>query len=128
MTSFPITNTPINSTTAFVLQRSKEPENDKDRLQRKLALIQKTRRTILCGKNTPLRKQQLKNIGRKEQCIVRKLQNVNKLLKQTKRYDVGKIFMEICWQTMPREQFEKIYKQATDMSDYLKRQREDDNE
>lgn len=118
--NFPITETPINSTTAFVLQKSKEPENDYEKLLEEWRFLQKTYKTILSGKNTPERKQQLKILGRKINANQTKICNVKRLLKIKKRYDLGRCFMEICCHKMPHDEFMEIWEQAHKMSDALR--------
>ena len=125
--NFPIINTPINSTTAFVLQKTKPTQNDLDRYLEDLRMFQTTYKRILSGKNTPERKQQLRGLGLKIQSIQTKIHNCRKLLNQTKRYDVGMCFMEICHQKMEREDFIKIYNQAQELSLAIKRQIEKEN-
>ena len=121
---FPITQTPINSTTAFVLQKNKEPENDYEKLLEEHRFLCKTYKTILCGKNTPERKQQLKTLGKKINTNQTKISNVKRLLKIRTRYDLGRCFMEICRQKMPYDEFMEIWEQAHQMSDELKKQME----
>ena len=118
--NFPITETPINSTTAFVLQKSKEPENDYEKLLEEWRFLQKTYKTILFGKNTPERKQQLKILGKKINTNQTKICNVKRLLKIRNRYDLGRCFMEICRQKMGKDEFMEIWNQAHDMSDALR--------
>ena len=118
--NFPITETPINSTTAFVLQKSKEPENDYEKLLEEWRFLQKTYKTILCGKNTPERKQQLKILGKKINKNQTKISNIKRLLKIRNRYDLGRCFMEICRQRMDKDEFMEIWNQAHDMSDALR--------
>lgn len=118
--SFPITEAPINSTTAFVLQKSKKPENDYEKLLEEWRFLQKTYKTILCGKNTPERKQQLKVLGKKINANQLKISNVKKLLKIRNRYDLGRCFMEICRQKMSYDEFMEIWEQAHKMSDALR--------
>ena len=79
---------------------------------------------MLGRKNTPERKQQLRGLGLKIQSIQTKIHNCRKLLNQTKRYDVGMCFMEICHKTMEREDFMKIYNQAQELSLTIKKQKE----
>ena len=122
--NFPIIDPPINSTTAFVLQKTKPTQNDLDRHLADLRMLQTTYKRILCGKNTPERKQQLRGLGLKIQSIQNKIHNCRKLLNQTKRYDIGMCFMEICHQTMEREDFIKTYNQAQELSLAIKRQME----
>lgn len=117
---FPITAAPINSTTAFVLQKSKKPENDYEKLLEELRFLKKTYKTILCGKNTPERKQQLKVLGKKIDATQTKISNVKRLLNIRNRYDLGRCFMEICRQKMPYDEFMEIWEQAHKMSDALR--------
>lgn len=56
MMNFPIIDPPINSTTAFVLQKTKPTQNDLDRHLANLRMLQTTYKRILSGKNTPERK------------------------------------------------------------------------
>ncbi len=121
---FPITQTSINSTTAFVLQKSKEPENDYEKLLEEWRFLQKTYKTILCGKNTPERKQQLKVLGKKINAKQTKICNVKRLLNIGRRYDLGRCFMEICRQKTPYDEFMEVWEQAHKMSDELKKQGE----
>lgn len=121
---FPITQTPINSTTTFVLQKSKEPENDYEKLLEEWRFLQKTYKTILCGKNTPERKQQLKILGKKINKNQTKICNIKRLLKIRRRYDLGRCFMEICRQKMSYDEFMEVWEQAHKMSDELKKQGE----
>ena len=120
--NFPIIDPPINSTTAFVLQKTKPTQNDLDRHLADLRMLQTTYKRILSGKNTPERKQQLCGLGKKIASIQNKIHNCRKLLNQTKRYDIGMCFMEICYQTMEKEDFMKIYNQAQELSLAIKKQ------
>ena len=118
---FPLTEIPINSTTAFVLQKSKEPENDLEKYLEDWRFLQKTYKTILCGKNTPERKQQLRVIGAKINSIQTKIHKAKRLLKIKTRYDLGRCFMEICRQKLSYDDFIEIWNQAHEMSDALKK-------
>lgn len=121
MASFPIIDPPINSTTALVLQKSKAPENDYDKWMGELNQVQLIRKQILTGKNTPLRKMQLKKLGAKEQKIIRKIHNIKVLLKKVRRYDLAQCFVQICKTKMSGYEFEKIMNQAKELSDLLKK-------
>lgn len=122
--NFPIIDPPINSTTAFVLQKTKPTQNDLDRHLADLRMLHATHKRILSGKNTPERKQQLRGLGLKIASVQNKIHNCRKLLNQTKRYDMGMCFMEICYQKMEKEDFMKIYNQAQELSLAIKRQTE----
>lgn len=121
MASFPVINPPINSTTALVLQKSKAPENDYDKYMCELNQVKLIRKQILAGKNTPLRKMQLRKLGAKEQKIVRKIHNIKVLLKKVRRYDLAQCFVQICKTKMSGYEFEKIMNQAKELSDLLKK-------
>ena len=121
MASFPVIDPPINSTTALVLQKSKAPENDYDKWMCELNQVKLIRKRILAGKNTPLRKMQLRTLGAKEQKIVRKIHNIKVLLKKVRRYDLAQCFVQICKTKMSGYEFEKIMNQAKELSDLLKK-------
>lgn len=121
MANFPVINPPINSTTALVLQKSKAPENDYDKYMCELNQVKLIRKQILAGKNTPLRKMQLRKLGAKEQKIVRKIHNIKVLLKKVRRYDLAQCFVQICKTKMSGYEFEKIMNQAKELSDLLKK-------
>ena len=121
MANFPVIDPPINSTTALVLQKSKAQENDYDKWLCELNQVKLTRKQILAGKNTPLRKMQLQKLGAKEQKIERKIHNIKVLLKKVRRYDLAQCFVQICKTKMSGYEFEKIMNQAKELSDFLKK-------
>lgn len=118
-THFPIIDTPVNSTTAIILQKSK-PQNDYDEQRELLACIQRTRKRILSCPNTPIRKLQLKSLGAKEQKIIKRISTIKKQLSVANRFDVHKCFVEICHNKMSREQFFDTWQQAIQLVQTLK--------
>lgn len=127
MTSFPIIDPPINSTTALVLQKSHAPENDYDKWMDELNRVKLIRKQILAGKNTPLRKMQLKRLGLREQKIIKKIHNIKVMLKKVRRFDLHICFVEICKNKMSRHEFYKTMEQAKELSILLKDQNPKDN-
>lgn len=118
--TFPV-GAAINSTTGFILQKSK-PVNDYEKLLEELNFLVMTRKRILATKNTPERKQQLRELGLKQSKVQIKIHRIKEMLNQHKRFDLCQCFTEICKQKMQPEEFSKIWEQAHILSDALKQQ------
>lgn len=101
------------------MQKGKEPENDLEKWQQEVRLLQKTLAQVKCTPKTPLRKQQIRELGLRIQKAIKKVAQIKKQLglDNKPRYDINKCFVDVCRQKMPSEIFFKYLKLAQELSE-----------
>lgn len=117
--SFPSDLIPVNKLAGLNMQKGKEPENDLEKWQQEVRMLEKTLAQVKCTPKTPLRKQQIHELGLRIQKAIKKVAQIKKQLglDSKPRYDINRCFVQICHERMPRPMFETYLKLAQELSE-----------
>lgn len=112
--SFPSDLMPINKLAGLNMQKGKEPENDLEKWKQEISILQKTLKQVKCTPKTPLRKQQINELGARIHKAIQKIHTIKEQLGMNKQpvTDINKCFVDVCRQKMPSELFFKYLEEA----------------